>query len=51
VRRRRVEFGEEETSLGSSRVADDVPRDGVSVEEEFLHSSENREEKKSQGKV
>ena len=38
VRRRRVQLREEEPGLTSALVADNVPRNGESVDEEFLQS-------------
>lgn len=42
MRRRRVELGEEETSLGPALVADDVTRDWVAVREKVLGTMERR---------
>lgn len=36
MRRRRVELGQQKSSLTASLVADDVPRNWESVDEEFL---------------
>jgi hypothetical protein len=42
VRRRRIQLGEKESSLGSALVADDVSRDRVSVGEQVLDREAER---------
>lgn len=36
VRRRRVQLGEQETSLGSAGIADNEAREGEAIRDEFL---------------